>query len=196
MQYKISFGNEKKENGYHDDALWRQIGAASPMTRAVVDEVRAVLAGERNTASMGNQSGKHQSPQERQRPPLAVGPTEVFVPPKRSPAKARRMRAAAEAAAATSFRGFSPTDCPYTSTPLTPELPEEVRAAAHCAAMVGAMSWPSQRLRNFSRSSVATEGRIGPPGFFLSGLRGPPSSWITIAGLCPAASSCRSISRA
>ena len=105
---KISFGNEKKENGYHDDALWRQIGAASPMTRAVVDEVRAVLAGERNTASMGNQSGKHQSPQERQRPPLAVGPTEVFVPPKRSPAKARRMRAAAEAAAATSFRGFSP----------------------------------------------------------------------------------------
>ena len=162
---KISFGNEKKENGYHDDALWRQIGAASPMTRAVVDEVRAVLAGEMNTASMGNQSGKHQSPQERQRPPLAVGPTEVFVPPKRSPAKARRMRAAAEAAAATSFRGFSPTDCPYTSTPLTPELPEEVRAAAHCAAhaesscSMGNQSEPS--LAAALKAGVAVAARAG-----------------------------------
>ena len=67
--------------------LWR----ASPMTRAVVDEVRAVLrrghtstrAHEHTDASAGNSNSTHdahdrkggRSPAERQRPPLAVAPT-------------------------------------------------------------------------------------------------------------------------
>ena len=129
--------------------LWR----ASPMTRAVVDEVRAVLrrghtstrAHEHTDASAGNSNSTHdahdrkggRSPAERQRPPLAVAPTSAGGggedhrgATRKSPTKASRMRAAAAAAAGAGAGAHARGG----AVPATPEVPEEVRAAAHAAA--------------------------------------------------------------
>ena len=127
--------------------LWRM----SPMTRAVVDEVRAVLrrghtstrAHEHTDASAGNSThDAHdrkggRSPAERQRPPLAVAPTSAGGggedhrgATRKSPTKASRMRAAAAAAAGAGAGAHARGG----AVPATPEVPEEVRAAARAAA--------------------------------------------------------------
>ena len=175
-----SFGNERKESEEPkysvspDSALW----AMSPMTRAVVDEVRAVLAGDGTGDVSCDANNQNQSPAERQRPPLAVAPTNaststqnvpglspvsssqlrwlqraqenqnnsVYAPPsttkqsssqsevpEKGLTKANRMRAAANVAAMAAASAFSARHDTNTN-PLTPTLPDEVRAAAHAAA--------------------------------------------------------------
>ena len=170
--------------------LWRM----SPMTRAVVDEVRAVLrrghtstrAHEHTDASAGNSThDAHdrkggRSPAERQRPPLAVAPTSAGGggedhrgATRKSPTKASRMRAAAAAAAGA---GRGPTRAAERSR--QPRGSEEVGAAA-------ARLRPARlrRLRGRARGGRGGGGGgrrrraalDGPPGV-SRGVPGPPRS--------------------
>ena len=121
--------------------LWRM----SPMTRAVVDEVRAVLrrghtstrAHEHTDASAGNSThDAHdrkggRSPAERQRPPAAVAPTSAGGggedhrgATRKSPTKASRARAAAAAAAGAGAGAHARGG----AVPATPSVPEETFA--------------------------------------------------------------------
>ena len=151
--------------------LWRM----SPMTRAVVDEVRAVLrrghtstrAHEHTDASAGNSThDAHdrkggRSPAERQRPPLAVAPTSAgggrTIGGRRARARRRRHACAAAAAAG----GGAGAHARGGAVPATPEVPEEVRRSRRrgCGGFVS-----GRRLRGRSRRARRRRRRASAAG--------------------------------